>query len=72
MYRIKGFHTVSTNYRITRVGGTMIPFGEKINSILQLDSGLPDFLSLLVEIGGNKFITALACGPPRFNKTRLA
>ena len=71
MYRIKGFHTVITNYRVTKGGGTMIQVGEKTILIEEVDSGLPESISILVEIGGNKLIIALAYVPPRFNKNQL-
>ena len=46
----------------------MIQLGDKVNLLEQLESGIPESLSILVEVSGKQFIVVLAYVPPRYNK----
>ena len=56
LFKITGFHTIITNTRKTRGWGTMIELGDKVNLIVQLESGIPESSSILVEVSGKHFI----------------
>ena len=46
----------------------MIQLGNKVNLIDQLDSELPESVSVLVEFNGKKAIILAAYAPPRYDK----
>ena len=71
LFKITGFHTIITNTRKTRGGGTMIQLGDKVNLLEQLESGIPESLSILVEVSGKQFIVVLAYVPPRYDKIKF-
>ena len=52
LFKITGFHTIITNTRKTRGGGTMIQLGDNVNLLEQLESGISESLSILVEVSG--------------------
>ena len=71
LFKITGFYTIITNTRKTRGGGTMIQLGDKVNLLEQLESGIPESLSILVEVSGKQFIVVLVYVRPRYDKIKF-
>ena len=72
IFSFKGFITILSNNRKTRVGGTMIQLGENVNLIEPLSTSLSESLAALVEVFGNKMIILVVYVPPRYEKNFLS